>query len=87
MCKSHRILLPIHLPQSIEQALNSYCADHAISKDQAIELALMHFFSAQDQMPNAYELGKAGFGADEIHAGDIAHNSKQLLRQKFRGEI
>jgi hypothetical protein len=32
-------------------------------------------------MFNAYELGKAGFGADETHAGDIARNSKQLLRQ------
>ena len=87
MCRFHRILLSIHLSQSIEQALNSYCANHAISKDQAIEQALEQFLSAQDQTPNAYELGKVGFGADETHAGDIARNSKQLLRQKFHGEI
>ena len=78
--------LSIHLPQSMERALNSYCANHAISQDQAIAQALEQFLSAQDQMPNAYELGKAGFGADETNAGDIARNSKQLLRQKFLGE-
>jgi len=78
--------LSIHLPQSMEQALNSYCA-HAISQDQAIAQALEQFLSALDQKPSAYELGKAGFGADETHAGDIARNSKQLLRQKFHGEI
>ena len=78
--------LSIHLPQPMEQALNSYCANHAISKDQAIEQALDQFLSAQDQTPNAYELGKAGFGADQTHAGNIARNSKQLLRLKFRGE-
>ena len=78
--------LSIQLPQPMEQALNSYCADHEISQNKAIEQALAQFLSAQDQMPNAYELGKAGFGADETHGGDIARNSKQLLRQKLRGE-
>ena len=78
--------LSIHLPQPIEQALNSYCAYHSISQERAIEQALEQFLSAQDQPLNAYELGQAGFGADETHAGDIARNSKQLLRQKFRGE-
>ena len=40
--------LSIHLPQPMEQALNSYCANHAISQDQAIAQALEHFLSAQD---------------------------------------
>jgi cell fate (sporulation/competence/biofilm development) regulator YlbF (YheA/YmcA/DUF963 family) len=78
--------LSIHLPQPIEQALNSYCANHAISQDQAVKQALEQFLSAQDQISNAYELGKSGFGTDETHVGDIARNSKQLLRQNFRGE-
>jgi len=78
--------LSIHLPQSVEQALNSYCASHAISQGEAIEQALTQFLSAQEPPPNPYELGQAGFGADETHVGDIARNSKQLLRQKFRGE-
>lgn len=32
--------LSIHLPQPMEQALNSYCASHAISQEQAIEQTL-----------------------------------------------
>ncbi len=78
--------LSIHLPQPVEQALNSYCVSHAVSHDEAIKQALAQFLSTQEQPPNAYELGQAGFGADETHAGDIARNSKQLIRQKFRGE-
>jgi hypothetical protein len=78
--------LSIHLPQPMEQALNSYCASHAISQDAAIAQAIAQFLSAQEQPPEPYELGRAGFGADETHGGDIARNSKQLLRQKFRGE-
>jgi len=78
--------LSIHLPQAVEQALNSYCASHAISPDEAIEQAVTRFLSTQDQPPSAYELGQAGFGADETHAGDIARNSKKSLRQRFRGE-
>ncbi len=78
--------LSIRLPHPVEQALNSYCASHAVSPDEAIEQALAWFLSEQTPPPNAYELGQAGFGADETHAGDIARNSKQLLRQKFRGE-
>ncbi len=78
--------LSIHLPQTVEQSLNNYCANHAITQDQAIEQALEQFLSTQYQPSNAYELGQAGFGADETHAGDIARNSKQLLRKKFSGE-
>ena len=79
--------LSIHLPQPMEQALNRYCASHAISQGQVIEQALEQFLSAQDQPPNAYELGQAGFGADETHAGDIARNSKQLLSHLGRARL
>lgn len=30
-----------------------------------------------------YELGKEGFGADQTHEGDIAQNSKKLLKARF----
>jgi predicted transcriptional regulator len=78
--------ISVRLPEAVEKQLSAYCQAHRISRSEAVKQALDSFLSAQTGQPTAYELGKEGFGADRTHTGDIARNSKRLLRKKFRGQ-
>lgn len=75
----------VRLPESTERQLIAYCKAHRISKSEAVKKALNLFLADKTYQPTPYELGKAGFGADNTHTGDIARQSKRLLREKFRG--
>jgi hypothetical protein len=78
--------ISVRLPEIIEKQLSAYCQAHRISRSEAVKQALDLFLSAQANQPTPYELGEDGFGADRTHTGDIARNSKRLLREKFRGQ-
>ena len=82
----NRMTISVRLPEPIERQLATYCQTHNISKSEVVKKALDLFLSNKEHQPTPYELGKAGFGADEVHTGDIARQSKKLLRNKFRGE-
>ncbi|BBL76430.1 hypothetical protein [Methylomagnum ishizawai] len=73
----------IDLPDSIGTRLSAYCQAEGISESEAVKRALDMLFGTPPQS-TAYELGQQGFGSDQTHAGDIARNSKRLLREKFR---
>ena len=76
----------VRLPESIERQLAAYCKAHRISKSEAVKKALDLFLADNADRPTPYELGQAGFGADDKHEGNIARQSKTLLRDKFRGQ-
>ncbi len=76
----------VRLPECTERQLSSYCESHRISKSEAIKQALELFLDHRAKPATPYELGKDGFGSDRSHSGDIAKNTKQLLREKFIGK-
>ncbi|CDH45600.1 MAG: hypothetical protein IPL59_14040 [Candidatus Competibacteraceae bacterium] len=78
------MMLSIQLPVTLEQKLSAYCAAHYLTEDEAILEALNRLLT-HDMTPTPYELGQDGFGADRVHRGEIASESKRLLRMKFRG--
>jgi hypothetical protein len=75
--------LSIPLPNNLEQQLLNYCQQHQRSKTEIIYLALERLFATSNKPLTPYELGKEGFGADDIHEGDIAQNTKSLLKARF----
>jgi Ribbon-helix-helix protein, copG family. len=77
--------LSIRLPKPLEERLAAYCAAQGISRSEAVKRALDSLLS--EAQPTPYELGVAGFGADNTHSGDVARNSKRLLRERFRAQI
>lgn len=77
--------LTVRLPKDIEQSLESFCAAKRISKTDAVKAALERLLSEAGTQLSPYELGESGFGADDSQRGDIARNTKKLLRERFRG--
>lgn len=77
----------VRLPQSTERQLIAYCQAHRISKTEVVKKALDLFLEAEIRAPTPYELGERGFDADQTHEGDIARQSKELLRKKYRGPV
>lgn len=75
--------LSIQLPNNLEQQLNLYCQQHQISINETIRLALERLLTTTNKPLSPYELGKEGFGADQTHEGDIAQNTKKLLKARF----
>jgi len=80
------MILSIHLPEILEQRLAVFCRAHGITEDQAIQRALQQLLSAPPSL-TPYALGVEGFGADRTHSGDIAKNSRQILRERFRDPV
>ena len=80
------VTLSVRIPHRVEQELADYCAKHRVSKSEAVKKALEQFLSTKsDQSP--YDLVKDLLGPDPKGAAteDTARNSKQLLRERFRG--
>ena len=75
--------LSIHLPDNLEQQLAVYCQQHQLSKNETIRLALERLLTTDEKPLTPYELGKNGFGSDQTHEGDIAQQSKTLLKARF----
>lgn len=79
--------LSINLPDNLEQQLALYCQQHQLSQSETIRLALERLLNNTNSPLSPYELGKSGFGADQTHEGDIAQNSKALLKARFVGNV
>ena len=75
--------IAIELPKLLHQRLAAYCRAHELTEDQAIEQALLQLLNETEE-PTAYDLGADGFGSDQTNCGDIARNSKRILRERFR---
>jgi len=74
--------LSIQLPDNLEQQLTIYCQQHHLSKNETIRLALERLLSMANKPLTHYELGKDGFGSDQTHEGDIAQQTKDLLKAR-----
>jgi hypothetical protein len=76
--------LAIDLPNNLEQQLMLYCQQHQLSKNETVCLALERLLTTTHPMATPYELGKDGFGSDQTHEGDIAQQTKNLLKARFQ---
>ncbi len=65
----------------MKRQLTAYCQAHQISKSEAIKQALDLLLTKNEHKLTPYELGHTGFGADKTQIGNIARNSKSLLRK------
>jgi hypothetical protein len=73
----------LHLPRNLQDRLANHCRAHGITEHQAVEQAIRQFLGEPAE-PTPYQLGAEGFGADRTNSGDIARNSKMILRERFR---
>ena len=48
--------------------------------------ALQRLLSETGDQATPYDLGNKGFGADDSQGGDIARNTKRLLKERFRAK-
>ncbi len=80
--------LTVRLPDRVEQDLAEYCVKHRLTKSAAAKRALEEFLAASAGKQTPYDLGKDLFGphTDATPSGDVARNSKRLLREHFRGK-
>ena len=78
--------LTVRLPLRIEQDLAEYCVTRRITKSNAVKQALERLLAETSGTQSPYELGRQGFGTDRSGSADIARNTKQLLRDRFRGK-
>ena len=76
--------LTVRLPPRVEQELKAYCVTRRITKSDAVKEALERLLTESSAQATPYELGKDGFGADDSQSGQIARNSKRLIRERFR---
>jgi hypothetical protein len=80
------VALTVRLPLRVEQELKTYCVTRRITKTDAVKEALQRLLSQRATEVSPYELGKDGFGADHSQSGDIARNTKRLIKERFRGK-
>ena len=73
----------VELPRSLDEQLAAYCKFFGMTPDQAVRQAIEQLLNNSPKA-TPYALGAEGFGADVAHSGDIAKNSKQLLKERFR---
>ncbi len=78
--------LTVRLPLLVEQELAAYCLNHRVTKSEAVKEALQRLLSDSTTQATSFDLGKNGFGTDNTPRGDIARNSKRLIKERFRGK-
>ena len=77
--------LSVRLPPRVEQQLAEYCAHSKLSKSEAVKRALERLFADESMPAGASAAAKRFVGSDK-RSGDVARNSKRLLREHFRGK-
>ena len=77
--------LTVRLPLCVERELKAYCVTRGIRKSDAVREALKRLLAKSSGPATPYELGKDGFGADDSQSGNIARNTKRLIRERSRG--
>lgn len=76
----------VRLPAVLEEELAQYCAERRLTRSDAIKQAISRLVTAERDAPSAYDLGRDLFDpkTDRKPADDVALNTKQLLRERFR---
>jgi Arc/MetJ-type ribon-helix-helix transcriptional regulator len=77
--------LSVRLPPRVEQQLADYCAHTKLSKSEAVKRALERLFE-QEATPAAANPAAKRFVGSDKREGDVARNSKRLLREHYRGK-
>jgi hypothetical protein len=77
--------ISVRLPPRVEQRLAEYCAHAKLTKTEAIKRALDRLF-AEEPTPAAHSAAARRFVGSDKREGDVARNSKRLLREHFRGK-
>jgi hypothetical protein len=75
--------ITINLNPSLEKELELLIEKENIN----VSLLFQQFLEGlikEKRQPTAWELGRDGFGADQTHEGDIAQNTKALLKARFK---
>ncbi len=74
--------ITIDLNPNLEKELKSLVETEDVNVSLLVQQFLEELIKEKRQ-PSAWELGKEGFGADKTHEGDIAQNTKSLLKARF----
>ena len=77
--------ISVRLPPRVEQQLAAYCAQAKLTKSEAVKRALERLFEQEGTPAAANPAAKRFVGSDK-RGGDVARNSKRLLREHFRGK-
>lgn len=77
------MLITINLNPSLEKELELLIEKENINISLLVQQFLEGLIKEKCQ-PSVWELGKDGFGADKTHEGDIAQNTKALLKARFK---
>jgi predicted DNA-binding protein len=77
--------ISVRLPPRVEQRLAEYCAHAKLTKTEAIKRALDRLFE-EEPTPAADNPAARRFIGSDKREGDVARNSKRLLREHFRGK-
>src|SRR4051812_34618786 len=72
-------------PPRVEQQLAEYCAHAKLTKSEAVKRALERLFE-QDRTPASASAAAKRFVGSDDRTGDVARQSKKLLREHFRGK-
>ena len=77
--------ISVRLPPRVEQQLAEYCANAKLTKSEAVKRALERLFE-QEPTPAAANPAARRFIGSDKRGGDVARNTKRLLREHFRGK-
>ena len=72
--------LTVRLPPDVEKDLAKYCANHGITKSEAVRLALDSFLNSSNVGTTEHSF----VGIDEGDGSDVSGNIKAALRAHFR---
>lgn len=77
--------ISVRLPPRVEQRLAEYCAHAGVTRSEAVRRALERLFDQEPTPAAANPAAKRFIGSDK-RGGDVARNTKRLLREHFRGK-
>ena len=77
--------ISVRLPSRVEQKLADYCVSHGVTKSEAVKRALEQLFTQAPLSPDPYR-ASARFRGSDKRPGNVAMNSKAILREYFRNK-
>ena len=77
--------ISVRLPPRVEQKLADYCVSQKVTKSEAVKRALEELFAQAPPTPDAYR-ASAKFRGSDKRPGNVAMNSKAILRAHFRNK-
>ena len=73
--------ISVRLPPRVEQKLAAYCVAEKVTKSEAVKRALEQLFLEQ-KVPVASSPAARRFIGSDKRPGDVARNTKRLLRER-----